>query len=270
MGPIRKLINQLATNDEVERRVAICELADRGKDALDSLARALSDARPPVRWGAALALGRLAPVSRDTIPLLVEKLTDPVPYVARCAADALGQMGESAVEPLRGALARDGNLIKAGAARALGQIGAPAASAVPELIELFEHNDPQVRQEAALALGRVSAGRPKTFLRTPEMVGGGSAGVLECWGMYLCIALRESKCRSEEYFLPLWKLINRGSARVRDEAFRTLRSVVPGCERVREGKFIALPGHLVAKLLLEGQVDDDERNGQANEGKGNS
>ena len=48
-----------------------------------------------------------------------------------------------------------GREVKWAAAYALGRIGSPARSAIPALVKALEHFDPDVRDEAAMALDKV-------------------------------------------------------------------------------------------------------------------
>src|SRR5262245_64932098 len=92
------------------------------KSAVSALTKALQDADYRVRISAATALGRVGPAAAEAIPVLVAALSDFNRIYCRMAAHALVQVG---------------------------------AAAVPALTEALHHADPDVRREAAWALGQI-------------------------------------------------------------------------------------------------------------------
>jgi len=129
-----------------------------GSAALPDLLAALTDDDPLLREGAALALARLAPealsgAGEAAIPALVSALRRDVGPLREAAVSALGRMGKAAVPALLHALDDKSWDVRALAADALGQLGDPAA--VPGLLRVLESDDADLRARAASALGRI-------------------------------------------------------------------------------------------------------------------
>ncbi|NLA39184.1 MAG: HEAT repeat domain-containing protein [Methanomicrobiales archaeon] len=142
-----------ALNDEdayVRSRSALA-LAAIGKPTEEMLITSLSTGSERVRWGAALALGRIG--GAEAIGALIGALHDPGEDVRRRAVSALRDAGEEAVPALVEALRAGDPDTRQGVTAALSQIGKPAVSALIEALQAGE--DPEVCIGAALALGRI-------------------------------------------------------------------------------------------------------------------
>jgi HEAT repeat protein len=137
---------------------ALGQLGSAATAAIPALIRVLSDESTEARNRAIIALGHLG--AAEAVPHLVERLGDDEYLVRSTAAEGLGLIGPSAVAAvpvLIEHLREDFDPIRFDCARALGRIG----SAVPDRVvpalatALLEDGDHWVRQEAALALGRM-------------------------------------------------------------------------------------------------------------------
>lgn len=96
------------------------------------------------------------PISNDElIRRLIVALKDPDTDVRQNLATALAKLGPAAVEPLTGALKDSLPERRAGAAYSLGLIGPPAKSALPQLLDLLDDEDLDVRRQAAYAVNRI-------------------------------------------------------------------------------------------------------------------
>lgn len=137
-GKVAALVETLADADPFVAGEAAEALHRIGSTAVPALSRALGDARESVRWGAAIALGKLGREGRDAVPALVRALADPKENVRWCAANALG---------------------------AVGAVGAGAAESVPALREALHDLDEDVRLGAAMALERID---PSGWVRAPS------------------------------------------------------------------------------------------------------
>ncbi len=86
---------------------------------------------------------------------LIKSLQDPDTEVQRDAADALGKIGDPrAIVPLGNKISDSDVEIRAIARHALRDaVDASAEDAVEPLVRLLQHNDPAVREEAAIELG---------------------------------------------------------------------------------------------------------------------
>ena len=95
------------------------------------------------------------PNDRELVNRLVAALKDPDADVRSNLAQALAKIGPTAVEPLSEALADALPERRAGAAYALGLLGPVAKSALPQLLNLLDDKDTEVRRQASQAIIRV-------------------------------------------------------------------------------------------------------------------
>ena len=136
-------IAALRSSDSLERRLASHALAEIGpaaRKAVPSLIEALRDPESFVRVWAAAALARVQPENPDAIPALVAGMRDGLSFVRSLAAWHLGRLrpGHPGIE-----------------------------SVVPELRELLNDNDPNVRTEAQVALENLAGkGAPPAELKS--------------------------------------------------------------------------------------------------------
>jgi HEAT repeat protein len=110
------------------------------------------DDSPPVRWHAAIALGRLGGVhAREG---LREALSDKVPMVRFCAAQSLGLLQDAdSVRPLMEVLLDSEPIVREAAAWALGSIG--NQDAIVSLRPLLQDEHKPVQKNVAIALARL-------------------------------------------------------------------------------------------------------------------
>jgi len=155
------LIERLADADPYAAGAAADALARIGKESVPALVRALGDPRDEVRWGAAIALGKLKGEARPALQALTAALRDRNENVRYCATVALGSLGPAAA----GA--------GVAAVGTVGEVGEVAAVAVPALVEALHDRDEDVRRGAVLALARLDpAGRlrPRSWEATVATV----------------------------------------------------------------------------------------------------
>jgi HEAT repeat protein len=107
------------------------------------------------------ALGSLG--GEGSLEPLVRAIGDPDENVRREAASALEAMGSRAVAPLAEALRGESREGRREAARALGRIRDPGA--IESLIPLLQDQDPGVRDEALIALGRMGGSAVKPLVK---------------------------------------------------------------------------------------------------------
>ena len=141
------LVAGLIDGDDHDSTVAL--LAEMGSPAIESLAAAMHDDEPAVRWAAVGALEDIA--SEQATAALIAALSCDDDEVRHCAAAALGHIGDPAVDALLGTLSSAGAVARAEAARALGYLSDPR-SFMP-LIVALDDADAEVRGSAAWALG---------------------------------------------------------------------------------------------------------------------
>ena len=133
----------LKSRDSLERRLAAHALAEIGRmapEAVAPLVQALRDSESFVRVWAAAALARVEPEHRDVIPALVAATRDGTSFVRSLAVWHLGRLGPRHPR---------------------------IEVAVPNLRELLNENDPNVRAEAQVALENLAGkGAPPAELKS--------------------------------------------------------------------------------------------------------
>lgn len=149
---------EVAAALEGEKKKAEPALAKAAWTAVRRLGKALSDPERQVRFGAAMALGKLGPSAAGAAEELSEALRDSDRFVRASSALALGRIGPKvaalATPRLISALKDDFLYVRLGAARAIGAFGAKAKAALPALDALLEDDElaDLLRVEAARAL----------------------------------------------------------------------------------------------------------------------
>ncbi len=137
--------------DTYVRSRAALALGEIGEAALEGVLAALRTGDGRVRWGAAIALGKIG--GERAVEALLGALCDTDDDVRLRAAAALADIGEAAVPRLITALGADDDRLREGATAALSQIG---RTAVPALAAaLREAGDWRIRAGAARVLGEI-------------------------------------------------------------------------------------------------------------------
>jgi HEAT repeat protein len=131
-----------------------CALAQLGPSAVPGLTKALNSGDDAVRLAAMNAIGIIGSGAHAAIPRLTTLLKTSNPWCRGRLVVSLVSYGRDETESLL-ALSHPGPT-KAIAAWALGKIGPEAHGAVGELTKLLSDKDPHARQEAAIAMWRIS------------------------------------------------------------------------------------------------------------------
>lgn len=116
----------------------------------------------------AIEAARAAAPQRKTVVL--KPILPPVEMVVdlpRSAAGSLAQIGPAAIPALKEALADDKPQVRRQAARALGKMGPDAEAAVSDLTKALNDADPTVREAAAQALGKIG---PAAAPAIPDLI----------------------------------------------------------------------------------------------------
>jgi HEAT repeat protein len=146
------LFNACTDSDEVVRKTAESAIGHLGANAVEPLAKLLSDNAQWKRKMAAWALGRIR--DPEAVKPLVGALKDKEKDVRRAALVALaGIGGVGTVEPLIAALKDKDHYVRRSAVKALGRIG--DLRAVEPLTEMVYDYDPDVQKSAVEALGEL-------------------------------------------------------------------------------------------------------------------
>jgi HEAT repeat protein len=134
-------------------------LADYGPAVVPTLLRALKRPEISVREGVVCTLGQMGYLSADVFPNLIAALKDPAPEVRAVACRCLcGYPGDAtgALRPLSAALSDKDDRVREEAANALAWHPRGRDDVViPALISALKDKCRPVRQNAALALGRI-------------------------------------------------------------------------------------------------------------------
>jgi hypothetical protein len=101
----------------------------------------------------------LAERNKELVPALMKALKDSDPATAQAAATALGNLGSDALPALTEALQGKDKVLRARAALALGKLGRDGESAVAVLLKALEDEVVEVRREAARALAAIAESR---------------------------------------------------------------------------------------------------------------
>jgi HEAT repeat protein len=159
---LKALSTQLKNRSAAVRAHAAHALGHMGagaRPAAGALAPLLTDPDTSVRRLAVRAWGRIRPAPAVSVPLLSNVLKDPDPAIRTEALNILADIGKPAVPTLIRLLHRDD--VTYWCCVALSEIGPDAADAAPALVEVLDkHPRPEVRREAALALGSIGAAAP--------------------------------------------------------------------------------------------------------------
>jgi HEAT repeat protein len=162
--PISFWIDQLHDAQAARREQAakaVGSIGSSAKAAVPALLQAVEDQEARVRLAAIQSLGRIGPDAKDAAPALIQvyQQGNEAEDIRKAAVAALGNMGpaaQDAVGVMIKTLAEDESLALSGHVQmAVMRLG-PAA--VPDLIELLQDQDPDVRAHAAVALNWVGPG----------------------------------------------------------------------------------------------------------------
>jgi HEAT repeat protein len=164
-------------------------LAQIGRPAVVPLRRAVKDAAPRVRRGAALALGQIRPVASGTVPALADGLDDPDPLARGAFLTAIGYLGPRAgesVPAVRAMLSDKSAEIRIQAIhilyesarhddRLLGDLMALLSDADPRVqqqaIDIIRSLGPQGRKALTVIIGKLGSPSPEVRLAAAELIG---------------------------------------------------------------------------------------------------
>lgn len=121
--------------------------------SVDKLIETAFDKDPLVRRAAMRAVRAIDPPPEKTLPLVVKLLEEGDPALVVQVLHSLAEQGKDAVPRLRAALKHERAAYWA--CLVIADIGPDAAETVPELTDVLRHADPDVRLQAALALGAI-------------------------------------------------------------------------------------------------------------------
>lgn len=151
---LRQWRAQLQGENEFLRLYAARVLGQIGPRAMPALMEALKHQESGVRYWAAVGLGNVGPTARRAVPVLTKALKDASPMVRLGAATALWQIDRkpTAVTALIDALRDESETIRLYAVHALARIGPAASDAVPALTDALKDKNNYVRNAARQAL----------------------------------------------------------------------------------------------------------------------
>ncbi len=148
---VAPLIVLLSDADRFVRSRAAHALSMIGEPAVPSLIAALSNSDPGVRWGSALALGKIK--NPLAVEPLILALADEQVMVRAEAASALASIGTPALAPLLGFLKSARGEPRVEVMTAIGEL--KNADAIEPLVQLLENADEGERQAIADALDAI-------------------------------------------------------------------------------------------------------------------
>lgn len=161
-----RLVALLKTTDDEHDYIVLSALSRLGEAAVPGLlALALDDqAAPPARHRALEGLARFSRQAPQLGEKLEPLLTSDDESLREHAATVMGRCGQAddkSLPLLATALTREDWQLQGGAQSALRELGPRAAALVPQLLELLDSDNVELRQRAAPALIAVGADRPQ-------------------------------------------------------------------------------------------------------------
>jgi HEAT repeat protein len=148
---ISALINVLSDNDRFVKSRAAYALSMIGEPAVDPLINALREGDGNLRWGAAIALGKIR--SSRAIDPLIRALADKYENVRAESASALAAIGKPALGPLLQVLKFSDGTVRLEIVTALGELH--DTGAIQPLIQLLDTADEDERKAIADALDEI-------------------------------------------------------------------------------------------------------------------
>jgi HEAT repeat protein len=185
VSELETLISELSSEDHARAARALSQIPRHGESALEFLLNLLASSEPDQRWWAVVALSsiddprankalieslsdedatvrqcaaaglRQHPIP-DAVPRLIEALGDEDRLLARLASGALAASGKQAISPLSQAMKSEVPQVRIEAARALGQSGDP--DAIPTLFAALNDTSAVVVHLAEVGLERLGVG----------------------------------------------------------------------------------------------------------------
>ena len=148
---VAPLITLLCDEDRFVKSRAAYALSMLGEPAVDPLICALSEGDGNLRWGAAIALGKIQ--NPRAIEPLIRALADKYENVRAEAAAALAAMGKPALEPLLQFLKFSDRAARLEVVTALGEL--QDTGAIQPLLQLLENADEDERKAIANAFDAI-------------------------------------------------------------------------------------------------------------------
>lgn len=132
------------------------KVGESDQKAVDALIRSLQDADPNLRVVAAKGLGTAKVELPDSaIPILIEMLTGKEKVTPIRVLSKYGKRAEAAIPELRELLQDEDAEVRWNASRTLGKIGPASKVALPDLYPHFGDQNDQVREHAAETIGDI-------------------------------------------------------------------------------------------------------------------
>ena len=151
VAPLAKLLSDDSANVRAHAAHALGRIGAAAKPTVPALTELLKDADPMVRTQAVKAVIAIRPGPQVTVPLCVKLLEDSDPGLRQRIMHAIADAGPQAVTGLIEALKNDRAAYWA--CLVLREIGPAGKDAIPALVEKLKDARPEIRREAALALG---------------------------------------------------------------------------------------------------------------------
>jgi HEAT repeat protein len=156
-GPV--LLSAIDGTERGAREAAVGALQSLWPTSEPFLQRALESTASRARDGAARAVAGIGPEATSLVKPLLEILGHGGQGVRSSFGNALAAIGKPAVHGLVYLLRSDKDMVRAEAARVLGDIGPDAHRALGRLRRLRKDRNPQVRQEAGMAIDKIKPPR---------------------------------------------------------------------------------------------------------------
>lgn len=150
-----KALNDSSSTVKAYAAFALGAIGDAAEPAVEKLIELAFDNDPLVRRASLRALRSIGAPPEKMQPLFVKMFEEGDPSVVLPTLHSIAEAGEEAVEPMRRALKNE--KLSYWACVVLADIGQQAVAAVPELTDVLEHGEPEVRMQALLALAAIGS-----------------------------------------------------------------------------------------------------------------
>ena len=181
VAPLAELLTNDSANVRAHAAHALGKIGEAAKPTVPALVELLKDSNPMVRQQAVKAVLAIRPGPQVTVPLCVKLLEDSDSGIRQQVMDAIADAGPQVVPGLVEALQNE----KAGhwACLVLREMGPVGKDAIPALVEKLKDPRPEMRREAALALGTMGEVAVQAVPQIAALLGDDQAAVAATYAL---------------------------------------------------------------------------------------
>lgn len=166
--PLVKALESTTPRVRAYAAYALGQLGDHSLEAVPQMIKLIADEDALVRRTAMKAVVDLDADPRQTLPILVNVLEEADPRLIVPVLHEMAEAGTNAIPQLKEALKNERAAYWA--TLVVAEMGEAAAPVVPELVALLDHNDPETRMQALIALGEIGPKAKPALPKTLELL----------------------------------------------------------------------------------------------------